>query len=299
MRQCMRRRLFGRQTSKGAATSSRAYAPSLDVVFLLTLVTNSLPLSPLILFTSIHASQNSCSNAALVLAFVAVIIGIVPQTTCSFLTINPTNITSYPNNYPPPAIGPEDIVKEAVQTLQQQQEAEDESGFGPWTPVSEEVENYRNITETPFTINIGPWLVGSDEIDGVCYPISSTEQYGAPPPDPSLLAARAFGIVASVAGSAAFVWGMINCHLDDKTRRRRNRCVALLYGTAAIATWLTFLIANIGACQGAERTWIEPGPLQGLSLQYGRCICRAGCFLTIVVGCCYMAAMVCVLLYSG
>lgn len=226
-----------------------------------------------------------CSNAALVLAFVAVIIGIVPQTTCSFLTINPSNITSYPNNYPPPATGPADALKDAVQTLQQQQEAEDESGlFGPWTPVSEEVENKRNITETPFTINIGPWLVGSDEIDGVCYPIGNTEQYGAPPPDPSLLAARAFGIVASVAGSVAFVWGMINCHLDDKARRRRNRCVALLYGVAAIATWLTFLIANIGACQGAERTWIEPGPLQGLSLQYGQCICRAGCFLTIVVG---------------
>ena len=263
---------------------------------------NTIPYFSLLSFsTSIHTfthPKNSCSNAALVLAFVAVIIGIIPQTTCSFLTINPSNITSYPNDYPPPATVPADVIKGAVQTLQQQkQEAEENgSGFGPW---SEEVENYRNITATPFTVNIGPWLVGSDEIDGVCYPIGDTEQYGAPPPEPSLLAARAFGIVASVAGSAAFVWGMINCHLDDKTRRKRNRCVAVLYGLATIATWLTFLIANIGACQGAERTWIEPGPLQGLSLQYGRCICRAGCFLTIVVGCCYLAATVCVLLYSG
>ena len=256
----------------------------------------------------IHISTHtsSCSNAALVLAFVAVIIGIVPQTTCSFLTINPSNITSYPNNYPPPATGPADVLKEAaVQAFQQQQqeaEVEDESGFGPWTSASEEVDSYRNITATPFTINIGPWLVGSDEIDGVCYPIGSTQKYGAPPPDPSLLAARAFGIVASVAGSAAFVGGMINCHLDDKARRKRNRFVALLYGLAAVSTWLTFLIANIASCQGgadARRTWVEPGPLQGLSLQYGRCICRAGCFLTMVVGCCYMAATVCVLLYSG
>ena len=236
----------------------------------------------------------SCSNTALALAFVAVCIGIVPQTTCSFLTINPNNITSYPNNPLPQAAN-----GSAVQTLQAQAaEEEDESSggiFGPWAPSIPK----RNITEGPFTINLGPWLVGSDEIDGKCYPIETTARYGAPPSSPFLYAARAFGIVASVAGCAALVVGMVNCHRSDKDRRRWNRWMAVLYALAAVSTWLTFLIANVDACQGAERRWIAPGPLQGLSLQYGRCICRAGCFLTMVVGFCYLAATVCVLLYSG
>ena len=248
-------------------------------------------------FLPTYMHSTSCSNTALALAFVAVCIGIVPQTTCSFLTINPSNITSYPNNYPPPEL--QAANGSAVQILQAQaaEEEEDDSGgiFGPWAPSIPK----RNITEGPFTVNLGPWLVGSDEIDGKCYPIESTARYGAPPPDPSLYAARAFGVVASVAGCAALVAGMINCHRNDKDRRRWNRWIAALYALAALSTWMTFVIVNIDSCQGAERKWIAPGPLQGLSLQYGRCICRAGCFLTIVVGCCYLTATVCVLLYSG
>jgi hypothetical protein len=230
-----------------------------------------------------------------------VCIGIIPQTTCSFLTINPSNITSYPDDYPLPATGPANVAEEedAAQAMQQQQQQQQQQTdiFFPWNaPLPE-----RNITSTAFTVNLGPWLVGSDEIDGVCYPLSNAlEASGAPPPDPSLLAARAFGIVASIAGSAAVVAALVNCRRDDAGRRRWNRrCVAWLYAAAAVATWLTFLIANIAACRGAERNWIKPGPLQGLTLQYGRCICRAGCFLTMAVGFCYMAATVCVLLYSG
>ena len=105
--------------------------------------------------------------------------------------------------------------------------------------------------------------------------------------------------VVKTALNAALVAGMINCRRNDKDRRRWNRWIAALYALAALSTWLTFVIVNIDSCQGAERKWIAPGPLQGLSLQYGRCICRAGCFLTIVVGCCYLTATVCVLLYSG
>ena len=160
----------------------------------------------------------------------------------------------------------------------------------------------RNITATNFTVNAGPWKVGVYQIDGKCYPMTdygdNTTPSQPPPAEPSLQAARAMGIIASVAGFAGIVLAMTNCHMDDKTRRRRNKYVACLYLLAAISTWLTFLIKNITACQGKQRTW-EGGPLEGLVLLYGKCQCRAGCFLTIVAGCCYLVAVVTVLIYSG
>ena len=38
-----------------------------------------------------------CSNTAITFAFIAFGIGLVPQTTCSFLSINPAEVLSYPN----------------------------------------------------------------------------------------------------------------------------------------------------------------------------------------------------------
>lgn len=159
----------------------------------------------------------------------------------------------------------------------------------------------RNITATNFTVNAGPWKVGVYQIDGRCYPMNEAgddDVQTKPPPEPSLRAARAMGIVASVSGFVGIVLAMTNCHMDDKTRRRRNRYVASLYLLAAVSTWLTFLIHNITACQGKQRIW-DRGPLEGLVLLYGKCQCRAGCFLTIVAGCCYLVAVVTVLIYSG
>ena len=157
----------------------------------------------------------------------------------------------------------------------------------------------RNITATNFTINAGPWKIGVYQIDGMCYPMREAgDIQNKPPPEPSLKAARAMGIIASVAGFVGIVLAMANCHMDDKTRRRRNKYVATLYLLAAVSTWLTFLIHNITACQGKQRVW-DQGPLEGLVLLYGKCQCRAGCFLTIVAGCCYLVAVVTVLIYSG
>jgi hypothetical protein len=151
----------------------------------------------------------------------------------------------------------------------------------------------RNITATTFTVNAGPWRFGVYQIDGRCYPMDDNTVV-----ETSLRVARATGIVASVAGFAGIVLAMTNCHLDDKTRRHRNKFVAALYLLAAVSTFLTFFIYNITACQGKRRMW-DAGPLDGLVLLYGKCQCRAGCFLTIVAGCCYLAAVGTVLIYSG
>ena len=176
-------------------------------------------------------------------------------------------------------------------------------GIGPSDSILDQVGlSGRNITATNFTVNAGPWKVGVYQIDGRCYPMNdygdNTTPSQPPPAEPSLQAARAMGIIASVAGFAGIVLAMTNCHMDDKTRRRRNKYVACLYLLAAISTWLTFLIKNITACKGKQRTW-DAGPLEGLVLLYGKCQCRAGCFLTIVAGCCYLVAVVTVLIYSG
>ena len=153
----------------------------------------------------------------------------------------------------------------------------------------------RNITATNFTVNAGLWKYGIFVIDGQCHPM---HEANAPPPEPSLKAARAMAIIASISGFAGIVLAMSNCHMDDKTRRRRNKYVAVLYMLAALSTWLTFLIHNITACQGKQRRWDE-GLLEGLVLLYGKCQCRVGCFLTIVAGCCYLIAVVTVLIYTG
>ena len=154
----------------------------------------------------------------------------------------------------------------------------------------------RNITASIFTINLGPWLVGTYEIDGRCYKLGDIDR--APPPETSLLVSRAMGIIAAVSGFAGFVAAIFNCGADDKTRRQRNRYIAVLYALATVSTWLMFLIHNISACHGEDRTW-DKGPLAGLVLQYGRCECRAGCFLTITAGCCFIVSVICVLTYSG
>ena len=100
----------------------------------------------------------------------------------------------------------------------------------------------RNITATNFTINAGPWKIGVYQIDGRCYPMNEAGDIkNKPPPEPSLKAARAMGIIASVAGFVGIVLTMTNCHMDDKTRRRRNKYVATLYLLAAVSTWLTTL----------------------------------------------------------
>ena len=303
--------------------------------------------------------QRRCSNMAITFAFLAFIIGIVPQTTCSFLSINPAEVLRYPNVWPPqividmyPNSTRDDLIdmilngtipvggdvvdqptttvadanallsdpKKLRRLVQDFNPFADRLSFAP-TFIGQDhslqhrqedderhlaffedlLEDGRNITETNFTIHAGLWRYGVFQIDGKCYPMggaSETIATNVPPPEPSLKAARAMAIIASVSGFAGVVLAMSNCHMDDKTRRRRNKYVAVLYMLAALSTWLTFLIHNITACQGKQRRWDE-GPLEGLVLLYGKCQCRVGCFLTIVAGCCYLIAVVTVLIYSG
>jgi len=301
-----------------------------------------------------------CSNTAITFAFLAFIIGIVPQTTCSFLSINPAEVLRYPDVWPPqivldayPNITRDDLIdmilngtipvggdvvdqptttvadanaplsdpKKLRRLVQDFNPFADRLSFAP-TFIGQDhslqhhqddderrnlaffddlLENGRNITETNFTINAGLWRYGVFQIDGKCYPMgdaSETIATNVPPPEPSLKAARAMAIIASVSGFSGIVLAISNCHMDDKTRRRRNKYVAVLYMLAALSTWLTFLIHNITACQGKQRSWDE-GPMEGLVLLYGKCQCRVGCFLTIVAGCCYLIAVVTVLIYSG
>mmetsp|Transcript_37505 Transcript_37505/g.81714 ORF Transcript_37505/g.81714 Transcript_37505/m.81714 type:complete len:310 (+) Transcript_37505:318-1247(+) len=299
-----------------------------------------------------------CSNIALIFAFIATVLVIVPQSTCSFLSINPAEIVKMPDVWPPEHIAilfpnisnstmmdminngtidlthndsmaavnesPSKRRRRQQQQEQQQQEQQQErmlrklveeevypSGGG--VPVSTHQRSVlegsiidelfpttggtaRNITATRYTINLGPWLVGSYQIDGKCYKMDAIDR--APPPEPSLLASRAMGIIAAVSGFAGFVAAMFNLGADDETRRRRNRYIAVLYSLAAVSTWLTFLIANMSACKGAERTWYA-GALEGLVLKYDSCQCRAGCFLTITAGCSFIISVICVLTYSG
>ena len=284
-----------------------------------------------------------CSNFAVAFAFLALICGIVPQTTCSYVSTNPTKVVALPSRWAVPNVtGLNETMKERIidyinenagdvsiediagvlddrrlldvqqhrylqqrnlVAAQQRQEDDEEEEIkqrgvmprslqgGNFFYPEDSLLPRRNITVTNWTANAGPWLFGRAYLDNACLPIKDYQPtFG----DPTVLAVRAMGIVASVSGLLGILAALCSCKEDAKTRRRNNRIIALLYGLAFVSTCLTALMFNARMCKGNPVT-VTQGPLEGLVVMYGKCQCRAGCIINVFTAICYLLSTITVL----
>mmetsp|Transcript_35795 Transcript_35795/g.72646 ORF Transcript_35795/g.72646 Transcript_35795/m.72646 type:complete len:263 (-) Transcript_35795:950-1738(-) len=261
------------------------------------------------------------------------IIGIVPQSTCSFISVQPADIIKMPNiltssnstNTSRPNATIDDLKDlvdsiDIIQDLGNYSSVTDNINFQPVIE-DEQLQDLltpdvddgffkspdwndpfflprRNINSTGLTANVGPWRVGSHQMDGKCYKIQGVGRI--PIVNPSMLVSRAMGIVASVSGFVGLVLACFTCQVDDNARRTRNRYISAIYWLAATSTWMTLFLFNSDFCKGHIREWeSDEGILAGLVVEYGDCQCRAGCTLAFTAGTLYMISAVTVLLYSG
>jgi len=154
-----------------------------------------------------------------------------------------------------------------------------------------------NITTTNWTTWVGPWLIGRSVVkQGACRPI---EEYHPLFDDPSVLAVRALGILASLFAFAGILVASWSCSKDAKTRHWNNRVLALIYGLAFVSTCLTYLMFNANMCQDDPIVTVTRGELEGLAVGYGRCQCRAGCILNVFAAACYLISTIAVLQHTG
>jgi len=263
-----------------------------------------------------NTTKIRCSNVAIGFGIAALLISIIPQTSCTFVAIHPLENTTtllepdkgvFNPDSNSPTWSPTLHVEEPsfLPSIDEIKGADQGGGGGGPIPGLPILWRPNRTAITNGTIQIGPWLIGKGQnaAEG-CRPIPETKgkiRSKSIVQDPiqidsTFKASRSMGIVSFVVGFTALLMACWNCQYEDATRRKMNINICVLYFISCIASWLMLLMFRSEICSGVHQSWNFPELEREVSIQYSECDCRSGCVLTMVNACLWMTAAICVLI---
>mmetsp|Transcript_35310 Transcript_35310/g.51898 ORF Transcript_35310/g.51898 Transcript_35310/m.51898 type:complete len:245 (+) Transcript_35310:91-825(+) len=234
-----------------------------------------------------HDGDQLCSNFAIVFGVFALILGILTQATCSFVSIVPGDITYIAFN----------STTTLLTTAERNRSLSSIAAktFNVVDAFEKEFMEWLTSGNDQLVAKIGPWKIGINSI----VQCNSYTNIGMPATDPLLQATQAMGILASLFGGCALILACFGCVQIRSRRKLWNKMIGVLYFLAFVSTAFTMLIFNMDVCKNISHTFVDVA-LNGtkydeVHVKYNGCGCREGCVVTIIAACFWLVSGITVL----